>query len=87
VVDMTSNNHLPMLCAEYQAAASVVKDGEARKEAALAEIRNIIKESGSPGIVLCNGFKISNTQVAEAPMQYVRKAYLNTRITQTKEKQ
>lgn len=83
VVDLTSNNHLPVLCAEYQTAAALAKDGEARKEMALAEIRTII---GDAGKVLTDGYTISSSIVGESTISYVRKSYPLTRITARKDK-
>ena len=81
VVDMTSSNRLPELCSEYLAGKDIEKDGKARAETALAEIRSII---GDAGKVLTNGFNISQSMVAEQHVSYVRKGYPLTRITQHK---
>ncbi len=82
IIDLTDNNHLPILCAEYQAAASQAKDAEARKETALAEIRVII---GDASKAITNGYTITNTMVEPVQVSFLRKGYPLTRINLTKE--
>jgi putative phage-type endonuclease len=82
VTDLTQNNHLPELCADYLHMAAQKKEAEGRMEASLAEIRTIV---GDAGKAICNGFTISNTMVKETPVSYVRKGYCLTRITEKKE--
>ncbi len=84
VVDLTGNNHLPVLCAEYLESGETEKKAKEKREAAMAEIRGII---GDAGKAMAKGFKITTTMVAESQISYVRKAYPNTRITKEKEKE
>jgi len=84
VIDLTANNHLPVLCGEYIAANDAEKDAKARKEAALAEIRTIVADAAK---AVTMGFSISQSMVAEAPVSYIRKAYAVTRVTQHKQKE
>lgn len=59
-VDMTDNERLAELCAEYQAGGKLEKDGKAIKDAAKAEMLTIIGENAK---VAAAGFSISATTV------------------------
>ena len=83
VVDFTKHNHLPVLCEEYTAAVEAEKAAVARKEAAMAEIRTICGDAGKALVV---GFTISTSRVKETAVNYIRKAYVVTKVTANKEK-
>lgn len=91
-VDMTDNDHLAALCAEYKAAGNDEKEAKARKDAIKAEILTII---GDAGKALAAGFTISAGTVAENPGKLItedmvgqriggRRAYRNVLITPKK---
>lgn len=80
--DMTGNNRLPELMADYTAAGADEKAAADRKDAAKAEILSIIQDRE---VCTCDGWKISTKTVAETQVSYTRKAYRNFRITPPKE--
>ena len=93
VVDLSSSNRLPELCAAYRMAADAEKDGHAAKEAARAEILSII---GDAEIAICNGYRISAGAVAGTPDRIItpemvgqtikgRAGYRSLRITDKRE--
>lgn len=91
-VDLTDNNYLATLCAEYQAAGAEEREAKNRKDSLKAEILTII---GDAGRALAAGFTISAGTVAENPGKLIteamvgtyvggRRAYRNMRITAKK---
>lgn len=88
-VDMTDNDYLATLCAEYKVAGDDEKEAKTRKDALKAEILTII---GDAGKALVAGFTISAGTVAENPGKIItetmvgervggRRSYRNMRIT------
>ncbi len=80
-VDLTGDNRVPELCAEYAAAAAAEKDAKARKEAAKAEL---LLKLGDAERATCGDYTISAKAVAAKSVAYTRKSYRNFRITERK---
>jgi putative phage-type endonuclease len=80
-VDLSGDNRLPELIADYRRGAAMEKDGGTIKDAAKAEILTKIADAA---IVTCGEFKISAGMVAASHVSYERKAYRNFRINQRK---
>lgn len=82
-VDLSTDNRLPDLIAEYQRAAAQAKAGEEAKQAAKAEM---LTKIGDAEVVVCGPHKISAKTVAGARIAYDRKPYRDFRISTKKEK-
>lgn len=82
VVDMSDDNRLPHLCAEYRRAADAEKVASEAKDAAKAEM---LTKIGDAAKVICGPYTISAGTVAAAQVAYERKAYRGFRITERKE--
>ena len=81
VVDMSDDNRLPHLCAEYRRAADAEKVASEAKDAAKAEM---LTKIGDAAKVVCGPYTISAGTVAAAQVAYERKAYRGFRITERK---
>lgn len=81
VVDMSDDNRLPHLCAEYRRAAEAEKAAGDAKDAAKAEM---LTKIGDAAKVVCGSYTISAGTVAAAQVAYERKAYRGFRITERK---
>lgn len=79
VLDLTGDNYLASLCADYVAASADEKAALKRKETAMAEI---LTKIGDAGLVLLDGFKIGSCNVAENRIEYTRGSYRMVRITE-----
>lgn len=80
-LDLRHSNRLPEVCREYQAAAADEKAAKARKDAAMAEVLDLI---GNAPLAFAQGFKITAGTVAATEVSYTRKAYRNVRISAAK---
>ncbi len=81
-LDLTGDNRLPELIAEYKRGQSAEKAGQAQKEAAKAEI---IEKIGDAEVVICGPHKINAKMIAGGPVAYERKPYRDFRIFSKKE--
>jgi putative phage-type endonuclease len=81
VVDLTGDPRLAELCALYKDASAAEKAAGEAKDAAKAELLTLIKDAE---IAFAKGFKISTSNVAEAEISYVRKAYRTFRVNEIK---
>lgn len=68
-VDLSDNSRLIAVCAEYSAASTAVKEAQARKDAAKAEILDIIKQHKT---VHAGAFKVSAGTNKEVFKAYIR---------------
>ena len=82
-VDMSEDNRLPALVAEYKAAGAQEKAGKEAKDAAKAEI---LTKIGDAEMVVCGPAKISAKTVAGTHIAYDRQSYRDFRISVKKEK-
>jgi putative phage-type endonuclease len=78
-VDLTDDNRLPDLCAEYKAAGQAEKEAKARKDAAKAEI---LTKIGGAARAFVNGFNVSAGMVNRKEHVVAATSYRSFRITE-----
>ena len=78
-VDLSENNRLPELCAEYLAGRAEATAGTARSDAAKAEVLTLIGSASR--VRLRGGFAISAGTVKATDVAFRRNAFRNLRIT------
>ena len=76
-VDMSDNNHLSVLCAEYKEASADEKEAAGRKKALKGEIMDII---GASQRVLAAGFRISAKTRAGSPGTLITEEHIGQRF-------
>lgn len=80
-IDLRNNERMAELCAEYLAAHEIAKAGDARKKAALAEIKTLMHDARvalGPG-----GYQVSASHIKEAVIN--RSAFWRFNVRQRKE--
>lgn len=81
VVDLTSNNRLPDLCAEYMAAHQIEREAAERKSAAMAEIKHLIGDAKSA--LIAGGYRVKACHIGGGT--YTREPYWRVTISKQKE--
>lgn len=81
VIDLGLGGRAEKLVAEYQAAAALGKDADARKDAAKGELLQMISDAET---ALCGTAKISAKMVSGSHVEYDRKPYRDFRISVSK---
>jgi hypothetical protein len=77
-LDLSGDNHLPELCANYKTGKAQEKAGKETADAALAEIKAIV---GNAAGASCQGFQIKFSDIAEGEVKaFTRKAYRRATI-------
>jgi predicted phage-related endonuclease len=79
-LDLRASSRARQLCEEYTAAADAERAARQRREAAKAELLDIIRDAET---VWADGFRISAGTVEGAPINYVRDAYRCFRVRRT----
>ncbi|MDX9690518.1 MAG: YqaJ viral recombinase family protein [Alphaproteobacteria bacterium] len=82
-VDISESNRVPELIASYEQGAALEKEGKALKDAAKAEILDII---GNADKAVLPGYSITAGMVDGKEITYFREPYRNFRINKLKEK-